>query len=288
MRVGAATLVRIMNATTTQQTLLCHHCGEFKPFDEMRKDSSYPNGVRNQCKACKKNGIPKSHEPESMKCKGCGERKPLDEMRKDSRYASGYRPQCLSCKRRMDAAQRQRKRRQRKPAEERLYPCNYCGREDVPYDEMSKDKNKFMGVSTQCLACRRKKAAQNLRPEPKHRRGESRAATSGDYVKCAKCENEHLPKSMMQPPPLMAGVYPAGALLCRRCADSAGGREDEIKAERVRRGLAPYATKKEIESAARLGAVRDLIELHNKEFTRLYDTHLDMLGMARQPKWITL
>lgn len=268
---------------------------------------------------------------ELFHCKHCGQDKPADEMRRDKSYKSGFRPQCLDCKRRMEgstakktvdkiktvhkqtapkntapptkAASPQAPKPKPKPApklppEERLYRCNRCEREDVPWVEMTKDRRKFMGVGSWCLQCRREreeelrseKKTEELRQEKqKEVVNANKKATLADvWEHCFKCNAKARPGILRQPPPLVANGFPDGALLCGNCMNRAGDRTDIVRAERARMGIPEDASRKQLESAARVAALRELAQTHADEYRKIFQRYMMALGVESEKKWISL
>lgn len=236
-------------------------------------------------------------------CRHCGGDFPAEKMRRDSSYASGFRPQCLDCKRRKEAktspsaGQRAAKAKPRKlTAEERLYSCARCGRKDVPFGEMTKDKRKFMGVGSWCRKCRRERDAELKVVEERRRAEEERQReideqqklAGDDWVFCWKCNAKQRPDGLRQPPAAIAAGYPPEARLCQRCLTRTSERSEIVAAERRRRGLPNDATHKQLESAARVGALRELAQLHESEYRQLFRRHADALGVEQGKRWLTL
>jgi uncharacterized protein with PIN domain len=233
-------------------------------------------------------------------CRHCGQDKPADAMRRDSSYKSGFRPQCLSCKRKMEAptppkrkkgSPRNRAPKKKLTAEERLYPCTKCGRDDVPFAEMTKDKRKFMGVGSVCLACRRSRNHELAEAERQRKALEAeerRRAAEGEWVYCYRCNSQHRPGSLHHPPAAVAAGFPEEARLCGKCMQRTTSREDIVRAERARSGLNGNATRKELESAARVAALRELAQLHSTDYRNLLRRHMDRLGVEQEKRWITL
>lgn len=257
-------------------------------------------------------------------CKHCGQDKPADQMRRDKSYASGFRPQCLDCKSRMEGKKRRKptsktvaetktvskqsapkntappkkKAAPKLPPEERLYRCNRCERDDVPFTDMTKDRRKFMGVGSWCLRCRRERD-EELRSEKKteelrlERQQASKAVTKKTALAdvweyCFKCNGKSRPGVLRQPPASVANGYPEGALLCGACSNKASDRADIIRAERARMGLPEKATRKQLESAARVAALRELAINHADEYRRAYQRNMNSLGVEAEKKWISL
>lgn len=239
-------------------------------------------------------------------CNHCGQDKPADEMRKDKSYASGYRPQCLACKRVKEskgkpakqAAPKNTAPKKKLPPEERLFPCNRCERNDVPFMEMTKDRRKFMGVGSWCLKCRRERdeelrleRAEAQRVEAKRKAEEqarARAAVGDEWEFCWKCNAKSRPGNFRQPPAAVANGYPEGAVLCHNCSSRAGDRVDMVRAERRRLGIPDDANRKQLESAARVAALRELALNHESEFRKLFERYMMALGVEQEKKWISL
>lgn len=220
-------------------------------------------------------------------------------MRKDAAYEDGVRPQCLSCKRRRDAEYRNKgkiesrkaarkaarmaanekrkaKELNKKDPRDMLFECSLCERTDVRYEDMEKDKNRFNGVTNRCLACRRLK-------ERKKREG-----VPEGYSRCVHCKKPHSTKLLMKPPPSVSESLPKDALVCKGCLGSIETQDTVIHAERVKRGLTKNATRKEVESVARVTALKILIANHDAEYKRLFEHQLKVLGLSPRREWVTL
>ena len=230
-------------------------------------------------------------------CKFCEQSKPAAEMRKDCSYASGYRPQCLDCKAKADVGRRRppkKKTAKAKPVpfEERLWPCRAC-KQDIPFAEMSKDKRKFGGVGGICLECRRNRdrelAAEKEAEAKRQAEQEARQiASSTEWEYCFKCNSRHRPGILKQPPPALAAGYPDDATLCSKCMAKVNSREDVIRAERAKHNLGDNPTRKQLEAAARVSALRQLAVIHEDEYRELIRYFRNQLGVEPEKRWITL
>lgn len=270
--------------TETMELLHCTTCDQDKPLDQMRKDSRSPTGYRQQCKACKQardNKRPKGKPaaaalsevvtpPPALVQPIPGKSKPMKVRTKAEKLA----------------------------AEDRLYPCIKCERDDVPFDEMTKDKRKFMGVGSWCKACRRDRDAE-MREESRRKQQEEAAAAverekakrghyGDEWEYCYRCNSKARPGVLRQPPSLMAASYPDDALLCANCVGRALDRSERVTMERKRLGIPADASRKQLESAARVAALRELAQSHQEEFRRLFNRNLDAIGVEVEKKWITL
>lgn len=224
-------------------------------------------------------------------CKQCQKKKPADQMRKDSSYASGYRPQCLECKAKKEGPKKARPRKV--PFEKRLYPCTRCERDDIPFHEMCKDKRKFAGVASICLACRRKReaeleAARQAEEQEDAKRQAQIQVAGSDWEYCFKCNSQHRPGVMKQPPASIAAGFPEEALLCSKCLQRSTSREDTVRAERAKHGLGQNATHKDLVSAARVAALRQLATENESRYKELVRHFKEQLGVEFEKKWITL
>jgi hypothetical protein len=238
-------------------------------------------------------------------CRYCEQDKPASEMRRDSSYTSGFRPQCLDCKRKKEgrapkktAPPKTTPQAEKLPPEQRVFPCTRCKRKDIPFKEMTKDRRKFMGVGSVCLPCRREREEELrfARAEAQRMEAKERAArvepvkvgTGDDWEYCWKCNSKARPGNFRQPPPAVANGYPEGAVLCTNCSSRAGDRVDMIRAERRRLGVRDDATRKELESTARVAALRELALNHEAEYRKLFERYMMALGVEQEKKWISL
>lgn len=239
-------------------------------------------------------------------CKYCGQDKPESEMRRDSRYPTGFRPQCLDCKSKAEGRTRRKSAPPTKkssssgksgkglPAEKRLYSCTACKRDDIPFSDMMKDKRKFMGVASQCLPCRRSKEAARtaeklrLQQEEEAKKALLLKAVGDEWEYCFKCNQKARPGTLTQPPSTVAAGFPDGVKVCAKCVQHLTNREDIIRAERARHNIPPNATRKQLESAARVAALRELAQIHASDYRMLLRRYMDSLGVESEKKWVTL
>lgn len=232
----------------------CNHCREYKPFDEMRKDASYEDGIRPECLACKR-----KRDTERRVAKGAKEK---IEARRAARKEA--------------TARRREKAENTVVPEKMLFECTKCERTDIPYEDMGKDKRALHGVSSTCLACRRQKDRQKRDQIPEGK------------GKCAKCKDIFVEEILVQPPPMIAAGLPKDSMLCKKCLLRIDNRDAVARAERIRRGLRVDASRREIEAAARAAALRDLVEDHPREYRDKFERHLSILGLEPRRQWVSL
>lgn len=248
-----------MKAMNTDTLLHCNHCDQDKPPSEMRKDKTRPGGYRSQCKECKR------RKEKSQ------ERARLKEARRPS------------------ARQNQRGL----PPEQRLFECSKCGRDDVPWAQMSKDKRKFMGVSSVCLECRRgydrKKRELDMKvdrvpPVTDEARKEAEAL---GYAFCTRCQTKLRSESLYQVPLDVAKLHPPGSRFCKPCSETVLSSEQRMNSERKAYGLKGSPAQKDLASAARVAALRDLMNEYPAKYQMLYQRHAAALGLKQESRWVT-
>lgn len=264
----------------TETLLLCKHCNFPKPKSEMRKDSSYPDGVRSQCRSCKNSAD--------------AERKAGSNGKTNAKVTVEATTEMSVAKQKKQA---RKEAHRRKKAKERsrtpkTFPCSRCGRDDLLFEEMSKDKRKVGGVGTQCLKCRREREKE-LKTEALAKEEQElveRSADTGnnDWVYCFKCNAQVRSHALRQPPTTIPGLYPPGARLCSKCISKVGERDDLVRKARLRRGLPENASRNELVSAARVEALKQLIEEHDREYQTFLEQQMTLLGVEQEKKWISL
>lgn len=288
---------------------VCKHCGGEYGFAEMRKDSRNSSGVRNQCLYCKRKQDSAREAKavdalatatDSRLCRICGESKPLSAMVKDKRKPDGTDGRCLDC-RRQNLTVKSNAFVAKIADRDRSHICEECGT-DTPYAEMTKDRKRFGGVGPICLACRRAKdraraaelraeqqrLLERQRQESDRLRAEERQVSllAGEWEFCYRCNGRFRPGSGSQLP--SAIVAPPGVRACKKCFDTLQQGTSLIEAERKRIGLDLQASADKVKAAARVEAVKALIEAHRDEYDRAVTVAYRRLGVQEEKKWVRL
>ena len=185
----------------------------------------------------------------------------------------------------------------------KLFSCNTCGRDDIPFEDMCKDKSKPDGIKMPlCLACRKNKnkvsRGERLRREAEEHsrllevaRKERRAARQrAGRVKdeCDKCEKTVSTERLFQPPVSVLPGLGSNARWCSECIAAGPDDDDLLRAARVEAGLKADATCSALESRARVLALQKLVENHPSEFRNLLARQRSVLGADVERKWVSL